>query len=138
MRYRCPDKRCRKTASIRIGSIFEDSKLTLIESTRLIFHYFLENVARTQVLKELPIVKNTVTDIYSTIRECISDESLFSHLDGNQVWVLGLYDRKTQEARAFVLEDRTANTLLPLIQENIVPGVRIYTDGWMDGLSSVN
>ena len=37
MRYRCPDKRCRKTVSIRIGSIFEDSKLTLIESTRLIF-----------------------------------------------------------------------------------------------------
>jgi len=113
MRYRCPVKSCRKTVSIRIGSIFEDSKLTLIESTRLIFHYFLKNVTRTQVLKELSLAKNTVTEIYSTIRECISvfikgeelsyrlgdvvedpddvnlgveiDESLFSHLEGNQV-----------------------------------------------------
>ena len=158
-RFRCPDRQCRKAISIRMGSIFESSKLTLMEYTRLAFHYFVKNISRSNVVKELSIDKNTVSDVYAHLREIISvsikgeelsyklgdviedpndinlgvevDESLFSHLDGNQVWVFGLYDRKTGEARAFVVENRTADSLIPIIVDHVVPGARIYTDGWL-------
>jgi len=157
-RFRCPRTDCRKTASIRTGSIFENSKLTLMEYTRIVFYYFLNNVCRSQVLKELPIDKNTVSELYSSTREQISlfvrgeqlgyqigdivediedthlgveiDESLFSHINGEQVWVFGLFDRRTSEARAFVVENRTADVLIPLIIANVTPGARIYSDGW--------
>jgi len=158
-RYRCADQSCRKTASIRTGSFFESSKLTLMEYTRIVFHYFLKNVSRTEVLKAISVDKNTITDIYSKMREYIShcvkaeeitymlgdvvddvddinlgvevDESLFSHLDGDQAWVLGIYDRRITEARAFVVENRSSTCLIPIIKENVIPGARIYTDGWL-------
>ena len=57
------------------------------------------------------------------------DESLFTHIDGSQVWVFGIITRVTREARCWVVRDRSADTLLPLIQENIAPGSLIYSDG---------
>ncbi len=157
-RFRCRIRLCRGTASIRMGSFFEDSKLTLIEYTRIIFHYFVKDMPRSQVIKELNVNKNTVTEIYASLRFLISehskigemayqlgevisdfednefgieiDESLFSHYNGSQVWVFGIYDRRTSDARVFVVENRSADILIPIIQDNIVPGARIYSDGW--------
>ncbi len=143
-----------------MGSFFEDSKLTLIEYTRIICHYFVKDRPRSQVIKELGVNKNTVTEIYASLRFLISehmhikieemgyqlgkvisdiednefgieiDESLFSHYNGDQVWVFGIYDRRTSEAQVFLVENRSADILIPIIQENIVPGARIYSDGW--------
>lgn len=155
-RFRCGA--CRKTTSIRMGSFFQDSKLTLMEYTRIIFYYFLNCYSRTEVVEEMGINKNTVTDIYSSLRFHVSryfkqkeeeyklgdviediednelgveiDESLFSHINGDQVWVFGIYDRKTSDARVFVVENRSAEVLIPIIQANILPGARIYSDGW--------
>ena len=39
-------------------------------------------------------------------------------------------DRGTEEGRAFVVKNRTQDTLIPLTQQHAIPGCRIYTDGW--------
>jgi transposase-like protein len=46
-------------------------------------------------------------------------------------WVLGLYQRGTAKLRAIVLtQDRSAASLLPLIQRHVLPGTTIMTDEW--------
>ena len=59
-----------------------------------------------------------------------ADESLFSHFGREQVWVFGLYDRGTKRVRAWVVRDRSAPTLLGIIQDHVEEGTIIYTDGW--------
>jgi len=62
------------------------------------------------------------------------DESLFTHLteEGHreQIWVVGIYDGGTEDVRMFFVENRQANTLLDLIEENVDANAVIYTDGW--------
>ena len=60
------------------------------------------------------------------------DESLLSHIDGHQVWVFGIIERRTGEARCWVVKDRSAQTLIPFIQEHIPPGSTIYSDGYFE------
>lgn len=69
------------------------------------------------------------------------DECLITHLRGvggvfqRQCWVLGIHDRATKETRLFVVgSDRTAASILPIINSNVDPGdapepTRVYTDG---------
>ena len=59
------------------------------------------------------------------------DERLFTHSDGKQIWVFGLYSRNTREARCFTVADRTAQNLIPIIQTHVPEGSHIYTDGWL-------
>jgi len=58
------------------------------------------------------------------------DESLFSHVDGQQIWVFGIITRITNESRCWVVPDRSAQTLIPIIQEHLPPGSIVYSDGW--------
>lgn len=50
------------------------------------------------------------------------------------VWVFGIVDsefsRDKRKLFATVVEDRSANTLIPLIQANVIPGSTIHSDMW--------
>ena len=39
------------------------------------------------------------------------DESLFTHKEGKQVWIVGLINLNTNEIRLEVVEDRSENTM---------------------------
>lgn len=66
------------------------------------------------------------------------DESLFtkakyhrSHaLYAPQRWVFGMYDVARKIGFLVFVDDRSAPTLLPLIQQHILPGTLIYSDRW--------
>ena len=45
-------------------------------------------------------------------------------------WVFGMYDRTTGIGIIQVVENRKADTLLPIIQTHICPGTIIYSAGW--------
>ena len=49
---------------------------------------------------------------------------------GLDTWLFGGVDRVTKKIFLRVVDDRTRNTLLPIIQENIELGTMIYSDTW--------
>ena len=125
--FRC--KPCGKAQSIRYDSLFSNSKLSLIEFVRIAFYYFIDGYSTKEVQEKTTIDGKNISQIYIQLREFISnylqqtyignpmggpyyevvlpddqyiyevDESLFSHIDGQQVWVLGIVVRGTGEAR---------------------------------------
>jgi len=69
----------------------------------------------------------------------VIDESLFGYFgtgsaEETQVWVFGMIDKAAKECRMFVVKDRSAATLIPIIQKNIhtQPDMKtlIMSDGW--------
>ena len=125
---------------MRKGSFFESSKLTLMETVRIVFYYFVRGfnaVQATTDLNELyPCGYSAVCKGFKKVRKQIHlhsqnefrksklgahgrpveiDESVFTRVrfgtTETKVWVLGFYERETKEARAFVIEDRTQETL---------------------------
>lgn len=45
-------------------------------------------------------------------------------------WILGLIDTTTKKVGMFILPDRSAGTMIPLIERIVVRGTTIITDGW--------
>lgn len=54
-----------------------------------------------------------------------------------QQWILGIYDVTDKRGFVVFLPDRSANTLLPLIERYVLPGTEIWTDCWR-GYSGLN
>ena len=96
-RWRCPD--CNKTASIRKGSFFEQSKLTL-QKWLLLMHRWARQYPVTDAAVEVEVTEKTAIQVYQWLRDVCSyrlcsvdppiklggqgvvvtiDESLFSH-----------------------------------------------------------
>jgi transposase len=46
------------------------------------------------------------------------------------VWVFGLLDTRTNQCYVEIVPDRTALTLLTIIQKRVLPGSLIYSDEW--------
>ncbi|PSN50490.1 hypothetical protein C0J52_10727 [Blattella germanica] len=45
-------------------------------------------------------------------------------------WVLGIYDTSVRRGVVLFVCKRDRQTLVPLIRDYVLPGSRIYTDGW--------
>ena len=58
------------------------------------------------------------------------DESLFSHLNNKQQWVIGLINCETKDIRLEIVENRDTDTLKQIIEKNVLPGNYITTDAW--------
>lgn len=159
--WRCSNKACGKKVSIRHGSWFSDSNLTL-ENIVLLTYFWVYRVEQELVEHELGISHSTIVDWYNFSREvCLSilelnsqriggpgkvveiDESKFGkrkyhrgrRVDG--VWVFGGIQRDTKQCFFKCVADRTANTLVSIINENILPGTTIISDCWK-AYSSLN
>ncbi|VDI29312.1 Hypothetical predicted protein [Mytilus galloprovincialis] len=49
---------------------------------------------------------------------------------GTIIWIFGLIERASHKLVIYPVDNRSVNTLIPLIQKHIKPGYRIYSDSW--------
>lgn len=47
-----------------------------------------------------------------------------------EIWVFGLYDVTLKKGVIRIVDDRTRNTLLPIIEQYVIPGTTIHSDQW--------
>lgn len=66
------------------------------------------------------------------------DESLFGRKvkynrgkpSGTRIWIFGLIERGSNQIILYPVDDRSADTLIPLTVKHVKPGSRIYSDSW--------
>lgn len=140
--------------SIRRGSWFEESKLSMID-VLIVTYAWVEKHTNAQIRHLARVNKNTVTDWMNFCREvcmCICvhessslggegkiveiDESLFGKRKYNRgkrvngKWVFGGVERGSNECFFEVVGDRTKETLLEIIKRRILPGTEVISDYW--------
>ena len=150
--WRCSNRQCNSKVSIRRGTWFESSHLSMSQVLELTYFWVYECTEKL-VMRECDIATwSTVVDLFSFCREVCGeilekdsggpgevvevDESKFGKRKYNRgrsvdgVWVFGGIDRRTRECFLIPVKDRTADTLIPLIKQYIRPGTTIMTDCW--------
>ena len=63
-------------------------------------------------------------------KKCAIDESLFVHIDGKQLWVIGIIDTQSLNIRIEVSFDRGTATMKKIISKHIEQGNIIISDLW--------
>lgn len=154
-RWRCRRKNCNKQIQLKSGTWLQGSHLTYREIILFIYCWSHEMTTIDFCKRELNISHPTVVDYNNFLREvCAStllanpitiggpnttveiDESMFSRRKNHvgrvlpQQWVFGGICRETGENFLYAVPDRSANTLIPIIQNSIRPGTTIISDMW--------
>ena len=153
--WRCSNGSCNKKTSISEGSWFSGSHLLLEQIVKLTYYWVYKCPAEF-VTRELKIgSEHTIVDWNDFARlvclkvleldseqiggvgtEVEIDESKFGKriyhrgkkVDG--VWVFGGIERQSKKCFFQVVEDRSADTLIPIIKKNVKPGTLILSDCW--------
>ena len=158
LEWRCPNAGCNAKLSVRTGSCFTGSRLSLQTIFLIIWKWCIE-LSLKVVSLETGVSQRIVGDFFHLFRtiSCESlqitpiklggfnhiveiDESCFRHSakygrgrkPEKEIWVFGLIDRNSEPSVSYleVVEDRSAETLLPIIQAVCLPGTIIYSDCW--------
>jgi transposase-like protein len=159
--YQCRSKGCRKSVSILKESFFSGGRLS-VNLVMQIAYLWLLNMPSSGIRNYTGHSSATIASYLKHLRQLVSDHIRSSDLQiggegvivevdeskfgkrkynrGHQVegvWVVGGVER-TGERLAFLetVQDRSANTLLDIIQRNVLPGTIIYSDLWK-GYSSI-
>ena len=158
--FRCQNSKCRKKYPIRINSFFSKfpyQKLGVISEIINCFLNYEYNSSKAlkylQESKHLTISKTIILKVYKELRYVIYrylyisyqteplgesnknqyfsvDESLFSHRNGKQIWILGIINNTSKEFRLEGSYKRDARTLESFIKKFVQNGNNIITDGW--------
>lgn len=149
---RCGD--CKKQFTVRMGTIFEESKLPLHIWLQAIYLMCAskKGVSAHQLHRTLEITYKSAWFLAHRIREAMregvlapfggnggaveADETFIGREPGMEVkkaWhhklkVLTLVDRETGRARSMVVDRLNAETLSPILAENIAKEARLMTD----------
>ena len=126
--WECPLRTCRKQRSIRAGSFFEDSKISLGQWLNIICLWSID-VSNKQL-------SNGNIKLGGRGKTVEIDESMFGHKRkynrgrvSEGAWVFGMVERGSGRALTFRVPDRTRETLVTrLVQEFIQPGTVIISD----------
>jgi len=145
---------CKKSFTVKIGTIFEDSHIPLrlwLQAITLI-SASKKGISANQLHRMLGITLKSAWFLGHRIREAMrsgefapfgsnggiveSDETFIGKEDGKPVRkgyahkrkILSLIDRNSGDARSFVIDSVNAKTVVPLLQENIDREARIITD----------
>lgn len=153
--FRCT--KCKSEKSIRIGSFLVDCRLALDEFASLV--YLLQTETPYKYIAEiLDLQDETVGNYANLLREEYGkdlienghmlggagrivqiDESLLAKSKRSrnmharptrEQWVFGAYDVEAKFGWIQLVENRNAQTLLPIIQDWCLPGSIIISDGW--------
>ena len=153
--WRCPN--CRRHRSVRGDCWLRDAKLSLRQAAMLLA-YWIDGRSLSNASADCSISPVTVGRFFEEFRlvaqglyrndiavrplggvgrVCQIDESLFGkakHHRGRalltQVWVFGIVDAVTGRVMLEMVDQRDANTLLPIITTTVAPGSIIWSDMW--------
>ena len=150
--YKCYS--CQKPFTVRIGTIFKDSHVSLRLWLQAIYlmAQSKKGVSANQLHRTLGVTLKTAWFMGHRIREAMR-EGVLSPLGGNGgvveadetfLWndperpvrrgaghknkILSLVDRESGEVRSVPVDDVTAKTIVPILKENIARESRIMTD----------
>ena len=154
--YKCYD--CRKPFTIKIGTIFEDSRVALrlwLQAIYLIASS-KKGISSHQLHRTLGVTLKTAWFMSHRVREAMRVDGAVFGIGGGSVEVdeafigrdktkkpdgvkkgrgyahknkiLSLVDRNTGQSRSMVVDDLKVSTLLPILQANIDSGARVMTD----------
>ena len=153
--FKCCDRSCNKKVSIRKGSWFEGSHMTLEQVLKLSYMWVWK-CDQQFIMRECRIGSTaTIVDWCHFCREvCLTileeesqpiggegkvveiDESKFGKRKYNKgrrvegVWVFGGIERESKKCFMVPVEDRSSATLLPIIHQYVLPGTKIMSDCW--------
>ncbi|KAG2215531.1 hypothetical protein INT45_008131 [Circinella minor] len=148
-RWRCTNSCCgRSTKSVTQGSYFYNRKANLRKILWSIYGFIAQNTSFSltrQVGLERRTIAQIIHDIYQVMDNDITDEDLLlggpdvdevqideskfgknKHHRGHPV--LGVWVFEAGKAFLCIVPNRTADTLIPLIQNHVVPGTKIVSD----------
>lgn len=161
--YRCPSHKSRKV-SIRKDSFLSGHNITLQDFVVITYLWAYE-ISVTAAVDMSGLSKPSVIQWYSYLRDSCShklvtnpihiggvgevveiDESLVARRKYNrghhvpEKWVFGGINPNTRIGFLKFVDDRSAATLLPLIERYILPGTLIRSDQWAayNGITSIN
>ncbi|XP_046573684.1 uncharacterized protein LOC124281755 [Haliotis rubra] len=153
--WRCRVKTCGQKVSIREGSWFSGSHLTLPQLMKHLYYWVYKTPSHV-IQRELRIGScHTLVDWNMFCREvCMTvieadsskiggpgttveiDESKFGKRKYHRgkrvegVWVLGGIERESRQVFLTTLTDRSADTLISAIEKHVAKGTTIITDCW--------
>ncbi|XP_067130114.1 uncharacterized protein [Centruroides vittatus] len=155
--WRCSTGRvCRKQASIRKFSFFSGSHIEVFKILQLMYLWAYEVDKQDFLQRELEIRSaHTIVDWKQFCRDICHeyfllnpivlggrghtveiDESCFvrrKYERGHRVreqWVFGDFDVETKESFLVTVDRRDAGTLLPILQQFVLPGTTVVSDLW--------
>ena len=152
--WRC--RSCKSTRTLRDGTFFSHSRLELQQILDLMLYWSQGVDSQKFIRRNCKILSSaTIVDWRNFMRDLCSeyfirnpatiggtghvveiDESAWTKRKYNRgrlvknQWVFGGIDRDTRECFAVLVDQRNAATLLPIIDQFILPGTTIYSDEW--------
>ena len=146
---------CGKTKSLFHNSIFTRSQLPVNKILHLLYTWALEYPCGLAAY-EVDVSESTVSNFFQAFRQACKfyidnegqqpiggvgynvelDESIISKRKNNvgrvlqEIWVFGGVCRETHERFVYKVDRRDSATLLPIIQQMVLPGSIVHTDGW--------
>ena len=150
--YKC--YQCRKPFTVKIGTIFEDSKVAMhiwLQAMYLIAGS-KKGISSNQLHRTLGVTLKTAWFMSHRIREAMRsddtsifgtgggtvevDETFIGKLKGapvkrafhHKMKVLALVDRDSRQAHTMVIENVKAETLMPIVLGNVAREARVMTD----------
>ena len=158
--FRCNNYLCRKKFPIRINSLYQEFPFFKLKDITEILKCFLcleLNAEKAlKLLKDemyINISKRSLLKIYQVFRNIIykymhlvyetenigdanknefysADESLITHHNNKQIWLLGVINNTTKNFRIIGSFNRDASTLSRFIKKFVRTGNQIVTDSW--------
>lgn len=146
--------RCGFKVSVRTGTFFAKSHLSLGVILKFI-HFWVYNTPLNIIQFNINISNHTAVDFANFCREVVYDQMIINsqpiggpgaHVEideskfgrrkynkGHRVegqWVFGGFERGSGEVFMVPVEKRDRSTLLPIIENWILPGTTIHSDFW--------
>ncbi len=143
---------CKKQFTVRIGTIFEDSRLPLFKwfVSIYLFTSLKKGISSVQLAKYIGVTQKTAWFMLHRIREVMNsgnspfegitevDEAYFGGKEGNKhtinkfksdkTAVIGLVNRDTKQVKAVAIPNADKENLLPKIGCNVAMGSTVITD----------